>query len=172
MIQLYHGDGKGKTTAAVGAAIRAAGRRRTVIFAQFMKGRESGELSVLRQLEQIRVLRCDQAFPFFRDMSDQEKAELSVIHNRILEEVLMGLREEGANFVVLDEITHACRLALADHTLLEQILDCGRSPDKEILLTGRKPTERLLEVSDYITEMLCIRHPFESGVPARHGVEL
>ena len=172
MIQLYHGDGKGKTTAAVGAAIRAAGRRRTVIFAQFMKGRESGELSVLRTLEQVHILRCDQAFPFFRDMSDQDQAELTRIHNRILETVLTEMQKNGADFAVLDEITHACRLGLADDALLERILDCGHSQDKEIIMTGRKPPERLMEVSDYMTEMRCVRHPYAAGIPAREGIEL
>ncbi len=172
MIQLYYGDGKGKTTAAAGASVRAAGRGRQVWFAQFMKGQESGELAVFSKVEGIRVLRCGRDFPFFRIMTEAEKKELMQIHNRMLEKILTALQKGQTDFVVLDEITHACRFELADTELLEQILESGKGEGTEILLTGRSPSRHLLEVSDYITEMQCIRHPYEKGVLARRGVEL
>ena len=136
MIQLYCGDGKGKTTAATGAAVRAVGRGRKAIFAQFMKGQESGEIKVL------------------------------------LKEILKALERKEADFVVLDEITHGCRFQVLDERLLERILDYGKGEAVEIVLTGRGPSERLLEASDYISEIACIRHPYEKGIRARVGVEL
>lgn len=171
MIQLYHGDGKGKTTAAAGAALRAAGRGRPVIFAQFLKGQESGEVSVLRGITGIRVLRSGKAFPFFAEMTEAQKEELTDIHNRILAQIRRALREKQADFIVLDEITHACRFGLLDETLLDGILACGKGLETEILLTGRDPSAKLLEISDYISEIRAVRHPWEKGVPARAGVE-
>ena len=171
MIQLYCGDGKGKTTAAVGAAVRAAGRGRFVLFAQFMKGQESGELFLLRNLDQIRVLRSDCVFPFYRDMTKGQKKELRRRHDRMLEEIGRALSEKEADFAVLDEITHACRLEMVDMRLLEQVLHLGKGTEREIVLTGRRPPPRLVEISDYISEIENIRHPFAQGICARVGVE-
>lgn len=172
MIQLYCGEGKGKTTAAVGAAVRAAGRGRKIIFAQFMKGQKSGEIKVLAGLSGVRVLRSREDFPFYADMAETEKKKLKDIHNHMLEEILKALERKETDFIVLDEITHGCRLRMLDEGLLEEILDFGKGETAEIILTGRNPSERLLEVSDYISEIVCIRHPHESGVGARSGVEL
>lgn len=172
MIQLYCGEGKGKTTAAVGAAVRAAGRGRKVVFAQFMKGQESGEIKVLAGLPGVRVLRSGEDFPFYARMTEPEKKRLKDIHNRMLEEILKALERKETDFIVLDEITHGCRLQMLDERLLEEILDFGKGETAEIILTGRNPSERLLEVSDYISNIACIRHPYERGVGARNGVEL
>ena len=172
MIQLYCGEGKGKTTAATGAAVRAVGRGRKAIFAQFMKGQESGEIKVLNELAGIRVLRSGEEFPFYTRMTEREKERLTEIHNRILKEILKALERKEADFVVLDEITHGCRFQVLDERLLERILDYGKGEAVEIVLTGRGPSERLLEASDYISEIACIRHPYEKGIRARVGVEL
>ncbi len=171
MIQLYCGDGKGKTTAAVGAAIRAAGRGRLVLFAQFMKGQESGELMILRGLQQIRVLHSDHTFPFYREMTEGQKKELRLFHDRMLQEVQTALLRKEADFVILDEITHASRLHMADEKLLQRVLELGKGPEREILLTGREPTMQMWEVSDYISEIRNVRHPYAGGITARTGVE-
>ncbi len=172
MIQLYHGDGKGKTTASAGAALRAAGRGRPVIFAQFLKGQESGEITMLRETARIRVLRSEKAFPFFADLTDAQKEELTAVHNGILAQIRQALQEKQADFIVLDEITHACRFGLLDESLLDAVLGYGKGADTEIVLTGRMPAAKLLEISDYISEIRAVRHPWEKGVPARAGVEL
>lgn len=172
MIQLYHGDGKGKTTASVGAAVRAAGRGRKILFAQFLKGQETGEVGILGGMAQVQVLRSGRDFPFFSGMTETEKRELTDIHNRILEQILSALQERRADFIVLDEITHACRFGLLDEKKLEQILAYGKCQETEIILTGREPSERLLQISDYSSEIRCIRHPYRDGIPARIGVEL
>ena len=74
--------------------------------------------------------------------------------------------------IVLDEITHACRFGLLDESLLDAVLGYGKGADTEIVLTGRMPSAKLLEISDYISEIRAVRHPWEKGVPARAGVEL
>lgn len=172
MIQLYCGDGKGKTTAAVGAAVRAAGRKRKVIFAQFMKGQPTGELAALAELDGITILRSGRAFPFFGQMTQDEKRELAGLHDRILDEILAAFAAGRADFVVLDEVTHACRFGLIDQEKLERILAYGKGLTTEIILTGRNAPECLREVSDYISEIACVRHPYEDGVKARVGIEL
>ena len=171
MIQLYCGDGKGKTTAAVGAAVRAAGRGRRVIFAQFMKGQPTGELSFLTKAGHIMVLRSHKDFPFFSQMTKEQKEELAGIHGQLLERVLTELSEKRTDFVVLDEITHACRFGLVDAGKLERILSYGKCPETEIVLTGRDAPQQLQDVSDYISEIRCIRHPYRDGISAREGIE-
>ena len=87
MIHLYSGDGKGKTSIAVGMAIRMAGAGGHIIFAEFMKGNESSELNILRQLPQVKVLKVNKEFGFFNEMSDEDKAEITGLHNEIIEEI-------------------------------------------------------------------------------------
>lgn len=187
MIQLYCGEGKGKTTAAVGAAVRAAGNDRNVIFAQFMKGRPSGELRILNEISRVKVLRSDEDFGFFSGMSEAQKRKLTEIHNRMLDEIDALLGSGRADFVILDEITHAVRYGLVDVERLRHILMHGKKETAgdtlreiteaavekncEIILTGRETSEELLAYSDYISEIRCVRHPFQSGVAARPGIE-
>lgn len=120
-------------------------------------------------------------------MSEEQKRKLTEIHNRMLEEIEALLVTGWADFVVLDEITHAVRYRLVDMERLQHILEYGRTKrvgstsrqigetvaetDCEIILTGREPSEELLEYSDYISEIRCVRHPFQRGVAARPGIE-
>lgn len=171
MIQLYFGDGKGKTTAAVGAAVRAAGRGRKVIFSQFLKGQQTGEIGILSVLASVRILRFDHAFPFYAQMTEAQKQELTDFHNRMLDEIYTAVSDKTADFIVLDEITHASRLQMIDEEKLDRILERGKGEKTEIILTGRGPSEKLLEQSDYISEIRCIRHPYEKGTGARDGIE-
>lgn len=187
MIQLYCGEGKGKTTAAVGAAVRAAGNDRNVIFVQFMKGRQTGEVRILNEISCVKVLRSNEDFGFFSGMSEEQKRKLTEIHNRMLQEIDMLLGSGSADFVVLDEITHAVRYGLVDMERLQHILAYGKTKraesasqemeeataeiDCEIILTGREPSEELLGYSDYVSEIRCVRHPYREGVAARPGIE-
>lgn len=198
MIQLYTGDGKGKTTAAVGQAVRAAGSGYRVIFCQFMKGGESGELEVLKELPQVEIYRCEREFPFFNAMTDRDKEEITEIHNEIIRNIIRrldGLNNTGnistngsgaaGLMVVLDEITYPLNWGLIDVSLFKDLvgkmkaLYNGRSGDSgeeslsriELVLTGREPDRFILENADYITEMKKLRHPFDRGIQARKGIE-
>ena len=86
LIHLYTGEGKGKTTAAVGLAVRAAGAGKRVMFLQFMKGRDTGELHALDQLPGIEILRSKKDFGFYFQMTEEQKEELTRIHNELLEQ--------------------------------------------------------------------------------------
>ena len=198
MIQLYTGDGKGKTTAAVGQAVRAAGSGYRVMFCQFMKGGETGELEVLKELSQVEIYRCEREFPFFNAMTDRDKEEITEIHNAIIRNIIRrfdGLNNTGnisvngsgavGLMVVLDEMTYPLNWGLIDVSLFKDLvgkmkaLYNGRSGDSgeeslsriELVLTGREPDRFILENADYITEMKKLRHPFDCGIQARKGIE-
>ena len=105
MLHLYTGEGKGKTTAAIGLSVRAAGRGFSVYFTQFMKGNDTGELYILKRLPEVKILRSEKNFGFFKRMSEEDKAELTAVHNRILEEVLESVGKEENQLIILDELT-------------------------------------------------------------------
>jgi len=169
MIHLYTGNGKGKTTAATGLAVRAAGCGKRVMFTQFMKGNESGELEILKMLENVTICRSVKNFGFYSTLSDAEKKELTSEHNRILDEILEMLKQERCDLVVMDEITYPVNWNLLDQEKLQQVLSYGKQA--ELVLTGRSPKAFIMDAADYLTEMNAVRHPFEQGVPARKGVE-
>lgn len=168
MIHLYTGEGKGKTTAAIGLAVRAAGSGMPVMFAQFMKGNDTGELHSLRKLENVQIVRSDRNFGFYSSMSDADKQALTGIHNQILDRLLAAARSGECRMLVLDEITYPVRWGLLDLDKLKALLACE---EVELVCTGRDAAQFLQDAADYITEMRCLRHPFEKGVTARRGVE-
>ena len=102
LIHLYCGDGKGKTTAAVGLSVRAAGAGKRVLFAQFLKDGSSSELNVLRALQNVEVACCEQNFGFFRSMDEQTKAAARLTYSALLEDV-MRKSADGVDLLVLDE---------------------------------------------------------------------
>lgn len=172
MIQLYCGDGKGKTTAAAGQAIRAAGRGLRVVFAQFMKGNDTGELYILEKIENMEIIRSPRNFGFYRDMTERDKEELARIHNHMLERLLKAAGEKSLDMMILDEITYPVSFQLLEKERLRELLSFGAGESgMEIVLTGRNPADFLLECADYITCMQAVRHPYEKGILARNGIE-
>ena len=182
MIHLYCGDGKGKTTAAVGLSVRAAGAGKRVLFAQFLKDGSSSELNVLRALQNVEVACCTQNFGFFKAMDGQTKAAAQKAYSALLEDVmrksadgvdLLVLAElEGAQegLLVLDEAVAACNHGLIEEATLIDFL--RRRPETlEVVLTGRNPSQHLLDAADYVTEMRKCKHPFDRGIAARRGIE-
>lgn len=169
-IHLYYGDGKGKTTAAVGLAVRMAGGDGRVCFAQFMKGGYTGELAVLERLEQVQICRASKDFPFYHQMSEHEKVEITHIHNEILEQIISLCEGKMVDMVVLDEITYPVAFHLIDEIRLKEFLQKEWN-GIELVLTGRDPSQEMLERAHYITEMKAIRHPYQMGIPARRGIE-
>lgn len=169
MIHLYCGDGKGKTTAAVGLSVRAAGAGKRVLFAQFLKDGSSSELNVLRALQNVEVACCTQNFGFFKAMDGQTKAAARQAYSALLGDV-MRKSVEGVDLLVLDEAVAACNHGLIEEIKLLDFL-CGRSETLEVVLTGRNPSQHLLDAADYVTEMRKCKHPFDRGIAARRGIE-
>lgn len=170
MIHVYCGDGKGKTTAAIGISIRAAGAGKQVVFAQFMKGRDTSELAILHQLDNIEVLRNAKDYGFLFQMSPEDKEAVRKMHEDTLSKVIERVEEGQAQLVVLDEITYPYNEGLIDCERLEQFIK-GLGSEVELVLTGRNPAPFFWEQADYITEMDCIRHPYQKGQEARIGIE-
>lgn len=168
MIHLYTGNGKGKTTAAIGLAVRAAGSGMSVIFAQFMKGGDTGELHSLKQLEQVQICRSPRDFGFYGTMSGQDKRELTQIHNGLLDVLLEEAESGTCKMLVLDEVTYPVKWGLLDQDKLRRLLGCR---NVELVLTGRDAADFLMDAADYVTEMRCVRHPYEKGIAARRGIE-
>lgn len=164
-MHLYWGEGKGKTTAAMGLALRALGRGRRVVILQFLKGSDTGEVPLLRQLG-VQVLRCPAGQKFVFQMNEEEKAECRRLHTENLRQALAM----EADLLVLDEACAACSLDMVDQQLLRQgVLE--RPEGQEVVLTGRDPADWMLQAADYSTEMRCHRHPYQQGLAARLGVE-
>lgn len=169
IIQIYCGDGKGKTTAAVGLAIRGAGNDFNVAFAQFLKDDSSGEISILRKIPQIRMFHTNNFYGFVKYMNDEQKAEMKAEYADIIKRVEREIKEN--TIVVLDEVIHACNFGLLEEKTLCEFLD-KYSQRAEIVLTGRNPSKELIKRADYISEIKKVRHPYDKGIEARKGIEL
>lgn len=170
MVHIYCGDGKGKTTAAIGLAVRAAGAGKAVVFSQFMKGKESSEIKTLRRIQGITVVREDNELPFYYQMTAEQKTDCARIHDRIFTKCMEFVRSRQCDLLILDEVVYAYKYSLMKKEPLEELIQ--NAGDTEIVITGRKPDAFFLECADYITEMKKIRHPFDAGVPAREGIEV
>ncbi len=165
LVHLYWGDGKGKTTAAMGLALRALGTGRKVVIVQFLKGGQSGEIPLLRSLG-AQIFRGKAGMKFSFQMDEAEKAETRALQTEHLRQAL----DCEADLLVLDEACAAWQTGLVDRELLKKAV-LEKPAEREVVLTGRQPPEWMREAADYITEMHCHRHPYERGVPAREGVE-
>lgn len=174
MIHLYTGEGKGKTTAAIGLCIRAAGRGHSVCFSQFMKGNDTGELYVLKSLPNVEILRSGKNYGFYASMSEADKAELTKVHNNILNSLLEKAESGACRMIIMDELTYPVKWGLLDMKKLETLLEMGKegsARNVEIVITGRDAKDFLKNAADYITQMECVRHPYEKGIAAREGIE-
>ena len=168
-VHLYSGDGKGKTTAAAGLALRALGSGRRVLFSQFLKSRASGETEPLERLG-AEILRAKTSEKFFFQMPEEEREAVKQSHTEALATIRGKINTGGFGLVVMDEVIDAVNCgAIALCGLLELI---GSRPGHvEIVLTGRAPPPELVEICDYYTEFTCKAHPYQKGVAARAGIE-
>lgn len=165
LVHLYWGEGKGKTTAAMGLALRALGAGLRVTVVQFLKDGASAELEPLRRLGAA-VYTGQKGMKFAFQMTGQEKAEVRAQHTRLL----AGALAQPCDLLVLDEACAAEELDLIEQGLLQKAVQ-GRPAGREVVLTGRTPAPWMTEAADYSTEMRCHRHPYAQGVPARLGIE-
>lgn len=166
MIHLYYGEGKGKTTAAMGLALRALGHGKRVVIVQFLKDGKSGELAPLKLLGAF-VFSGKPGTKFFPQMDPDERRETRRLHDENLKKAL----EVPCDLLILDEACAACRLGMVDENELRGIVIPSVGQRPEIVLTGRDPLPWMLEAADYVTEMRAVRHPFEKGIRAREGIE-
>ena len=170
LIHIYHGEGKGKTTAAIGLAVRAAGTGNRVLIAQFLKGSPSGEVKVLQSIAGITLMRCEELKKFSWDMTEEEKRQVCQQHDDMVKTAVEQANNGLCDMLVLDEALGACCVGLLSEDRILTFLQ-EKPEGLEVVLTGRGPSERLLAIADYVTEMHKEKHPYDKGIMARKGVE-
>ena len=168
LIQVYTGDGKGKTTCALGLALRAVGQGFKVAMVQFLKGRETGESRAAMRLAPDMTLRFF-GRPGLVNLKSPAPEDLARV--REAWDFARGVIEAGAHdLVILDEIN----LAMAHGLIpLEEALAVLRQRPSgvEVVLTGRRAPQGLMDMADLVTEMLPVKHYYQAGVKARRGIE-
>jgi len=199
MVHIYHGNGKGKTSAAVGAAVRAAGHSIPVVFCQFLKDGMSGEISVLEKIPGILVLFPEHFYGWTSKMTPEELAatrkDCDEMFGKAIRTMTMILqnqpralkafeerrkksgiitremnRPDIVALFVFDEILDALNKELLDQDMLARFL-LQLPENVEVILTGRNPDVTILSMADYVTNMVKDRHPYDDGINARVGVE-
>lgn len=165
MIQLYSGEGKGKTTAAVGLAVRAAGAGRKVLFIQVIKDGQSSEIGMLGAIPKITVKNFGEGERIFPEAKNEKEKENVVM-------ALEFVKKNLANFqlIIIDELLSALSLGLVSESEVIDLM--GRFPaTTELVLTGHGITEGLIKAADLVTEMKPVKHYYEKGIMARKGIE-
>lgn len=170
MKHIYYGDGKGKTTAAIGLTVRAAGSKMKVLFVQFLKTEFSGERHILSHTENVTLTFCPLELKFTFDMDDKEKAQAAKIFKGIFDNAVTTALTEKYDMVVLDEVFEAINAhMLSESEVYEFITNAPSS--MEIVMTGHNPPQKFMDCADYITEFKKIKHPYDRGITGRIGIE-
>lgn len=166
-IQVYTGNGKGKTTAALGLAIRAAGAGLKVFIAQFIKMGEYSEIKALKRFEDL--IKVEQ-FGSGRFIKGKPSASDIEAARKGVEKVKAAFTSGQHNVVIMEEANVASGLGLLSVDDILKIMD-EKPKDVELVITGRGADSRIIEKADLVTEMKEIKHYFQKGVKARIGIE-
>lgn len=172
LIHIYCGDGKGKTTSAIGLGVRAAGRGKKVLLTQFLKNNNTGELISIEKLkDNFEVLPGVPVNKFSWQMTLEEKEKAKIEHTERFKEVINKSIKENYDLLILDEIIGTINL---DFISLDRVIEFleNKPNTLEVVLTGRDPNKRLIDLADYVSEIRCIKHPFNKGIASREGIEL
>ena len=173
LIHIYTGNGKGKTTAALGLALRAAGWGMKACVFQFMKKGVNGESKASELLDKrLRVVTFDQTHPLFYHKSLRRKARATLLDKikqdlkMVKEVLLLG----NYDIIILDEIINAVKEKLVKKKDILDLINL-KIRSSELILTGRGAPPWLIKFSDYVTEMRLVKHPYKKGLKARKGIE-
>lgn len=162
MIIINEGDGKGKTTAAIGQVIRAYGQGFKVKVIQFIKNNSSGEIEVLHKLG-IAVEQYGSGFTSKGDLNKHKSMAMKAL--QAVEQAI----DDNFDLIVCDEINYA--LNLIDEVEVLRLMERAKSKQIHLILTGRNPTQKMIELADIVTSMNKIKHAFDVGVKAQVGIE-
>ncbi len=170
LVHVYFGLGKGKTTAALGLALRSAGHGKKIVIVQFLKGGHTGELGPLSSLNNITVLRGQAGPRFSKHMTLSEREKTCAIHNENLKTAIELIDNNECDLLVLDEALDALQMNMLDEAPLRRLLE--ENPLRaEIVITGHRGVEWIKSRADYATEMVKVKHPYDNGIKARVGIE-
>lgn len=171
LIEVITGDGKGKTSAAVGLAVRASGAGLLVVFSQFLKNDRSSEVAVLRKINGINVISCEKLFGFIKFMDEKTLAIAKAYYREYFETVTKYAVDHQADVLILDEFIGAYNFDMIDREKSLEFLK--NKPDgMELVLTGRLVPTEIAELADYISDIQSVRHPYDRGIVARMGIEM
>lgn len=168
LVQVYTGDGKGKTTAALGLALRAAGHGLRTYVGQFMKGQKYGELEAVNRLKPLITIE-QFGQPGFVHVQQATPEDVALAHAG-LERVRQALHSGEYDLVVMDEINVALFFELLTVDEVLSIIE-NRPPGVELVLTGRRVPDEIIAHADLVTEMREVKHPYHKGIKSRRGIE-
>lgn len=167
-VHLYCGDGKGKTTCSMGLLVRVAGSGKRVLLYQFMKDNSSSERKILSHIPNITVLPGDEKVMFTFQMTKEQKEQKKTENDAMLNKIFGMMKDY--DMVVLDEAIYAIGSGVLSEEIVFDVLD-HRPENVEIVLSGRGPSDELIQRADYVSEIKKIKHPFDQGVKSRMGIE-
>ncbi len=168
LVQIYTGNGKGKTTAALGLGFRAVGCGLKVMMIQFLKPDEGcGEQLMSKRIDNFEIVPMGADHMDGTRVNEETEGELT---RKAMEKSAEVLRSGDYDIVILDEILNSLRFKLVTSQELIDMLDT-RADNVEVILTGRGATDEIIEYADLVTEMKMVKHPMNKGVPARRGIE-
>jgi cob(I)alamin adenosyltransferase len=173
LVQIYTGCGKGKTTAAFGLALRAAGHGGKVLVYQFLKpaSLDLGERKAAGGVDGITVEELPQSWDMRTSLDDKEAlAKVQTAINGALGELAETAAQKKYDVIILDEIVFCLSKGLANLEDIRKVIN-QRDPAVEIVMTGRGASDELIALADLVTEMKPIKHPLDNGTKARKGIE-
>ena len=168
LVHYYYGDGKGKTSAALGMAVRHLGYGRSVFIVQFLKNRPCGEVSFLATQPLVTLLRGKVGDGLPSRLSDIERQETRTLQDANLRQAILAA--PTTSLLVLDEVSDAVRLELVCAKNLFHFLQ-NKPEHIEIVMTGHRPQQEFCAIADYVSEVRKEKHPFDRGITAREGIE-
>lgn len=170
LIHVYYGFGKGKTTAALGLALRVSGWGMQVVIVQFLKNTPCGELLSLAQLPNITILRGKAGKGFVEGMDVAMRKATREIHDANFAKAVDLVEKGQCDVLILDEVMDACQLGLLDEEAFAQLIH-NKPRALELVITGHEPIDWVIDKADYVTEMTKVKHPYDAGIAARKGIE-
>jgi len=172
-IQLYYGDGKGKTTAAMGQIVRCVGHGFKVLVYQFLKEPTSGEVSVISDLPGVEYIANEGSIPFLFNLTPEQQEYYREIYMKKFNEVKEKYYSGEYDLVVLDEVIDAYQLGTIPQEELHEMME-KRPEHTELVITGHQygmSMDELIKRADYVTKFVKEKHPFDNGLPCRVGIE-
>lgn len=170
LIHVYCGNGKGKTTTAMGLCTRAAGYGMKVLIYQFMKNNKTSERKILEKVDNVTFIDGLETEKFSFQMTEEEKEERRAYYLSQFRKVTALAKEGGYQVLFLDEIIYTIVAGLFDENVLVEYLK-KKPKNLEVILTGQNPGEAVIELADYVSEIQKVKHPFDKGIPSRYGIE-